>query len=115
MTLAVLVVSEREIGASLRAQLHRRLIFLFRLGEQNRWRLDLPTEGPARFRMTYGNLPIRQGTLNGWSYQPARAANEWQGDARSNDVLLQILPPEPGYVPPAPPAAPAAVPMQFVY
>jgi hypothetical protein len=78
-------------------------------------RFEVPI-GLARFRMVHVVPDDAAGGRTRLTWEKTKEeAIIWTGTLRSNDVLLKILPPEPGYVPPIPPAAPAAVPMQFIY
>jgi hypothetical protein len=77
----------------------------FQFGDDKTRRLEVPASGVARFRMVY-TTEATEGDLAGDHFVV------WTGTARSNDVLIRILPAQRDYLPPSqsnPPPGPGQV------
>jgi len=75
----------------------------FQFGDDKTRRLEVPAGGVARFRIVFKQArdPVYL-IKTGCSVSIVETdSNVWTGTARSNDVLLRILPAPPGYLPPA--------------
>jgi len=97
----------------------------FQFGDDKTRRLEVPAGGVARFRMAFKNEDAEQMVIvwsgsSGARISPSggriaeKEPGRWTGTARSNDVLLRILPAPPGYLPPAQ-ASPPPGPGQIVF